>query len=231
MGERTGGARRTWLKRLAAGGALAGAGGIGGWISRALANGDLGGKQGIVKLDGTATVDGRAAREGTAIALGQRVATGKDSQAVIVIGQDAFLLRSQTIIETKARGGVLSDLLISTGKVLSVFSKKPLTIHASNATIGIRGTGAYLEVEPADIYFCLCYGEAVVQGPGMADKTVKTEHHESPLLLRSDGPALRADGAGFRNHSDAELIMLEALVGREPPFVKDGKVYPAGKYG
>ena len=230
MSERIRGARRAWLQRLAAGGALAGAGGIGGWISRALANGDLGGKQGMVKLDGTATVDGRAAREGTPIALGQRIATGKDSQAVIVIGKDAFLLRSQTIIETTARSGVLSDLLVSTGKVLSVFSKKPLSIHAANATIGIRGTGCYLEVAPADVYFCLCYGEAVVQGPGMADKTVKTEHHESPLLLRSDGPALRADGAGFRNHSDAELIMLEALVGREPPFVKDGKVYPAGKY-
>jgi hypothetical protein len=230
MSERIRGTRRAWLQRLAAGGALAGAGGTAGWISRALANGDLGGKQGVVKLDGTASVDGRAAREGTPIALGQRVATGKDSQAVIVIGQDAFLLRSQTIIETTARAGVLSDLLVSTGKVLSVFSKKPLSIHASNATIGIRGTGAYLEVEPADIYFCLCYGEAVVQGPGMADKVVKTEHHESPLLLRSEGPALRADGAGFRNHSDAELIMLEALVGREPPFVKDGKVYPAGKY-
>jgi hypothetical protein len=231
MGDRFAGARRKWLERMVASGALLGAGGIGGWISRALANGDLGGKQGIVRLDGSATVNGKPAREGSAVALGERVATGSRSQAVLVIGQDAFLMRADTVIETTAREGVLSSLLISTGKVLSVFSKKPLAIHAANATIGIRGTGAYVEVDPADVYFCLCYGEAVVQGPGMADKLVQTTHHEHPMLLRENGRTLEASDAGFRNHTDAELIMLEALVGREPPFVKAGKVYPAGKYG
>jgi len=230
MADRFAKARRAWLRRMAAGGALAGASLVP-WISRALANGDLGGKQGIVRLQGTATVDGKAAREGSAVALGQRVATGPDSQAVIVIGKDAFLMRSGTVIETTAHEGALSTLLVSTGKILSVFSKKPLAIRAANATIGIRGTGCYLEVDPADVYFCLCYGEAVVQGPGMADKLVQTTHHEHPLLLRENGPTLEAKDAGFRNHTDAELIMLEALVGREPPFLKDGKVYPAGKYG
>jgi hypothetical protein len=231
MNDRFAKARRKWLKRMAAGGVMLGAGGIGGWISRALANGDLGGKQGIVRLDGSATVDGKSAREGSVVALGQRVTTGPKSQAVLVIGKDAFLMRADTIIETTAHEGVLSNLLISTGKVLSVFSKKPLAIRAANATIGIRGTGAYVEVEPAEVYFCLCYGEAVVQGPGMADKLVETTHHEHPLLLRESNQALAAQDAGFRNHTDAELIMLEALVGREPPFLKDGKVYPAGKYG
>jgi hypothetical protein len=33
----------------------------------------------------------------------------------------------------------------------------------------------------------------------------------------------------FQNHSDAELVMLEALCGREPPFTKDG-TYPAKRY-
>jgi hypothetical protein len=215
---------------MAASGALGGAGLLG-IAARALAAGDLGGKQGVVRLQGTATVAGKSAREGTAIKLGERVATGADSQAVIVLDKDAFLMRSNTVIETTVHDGVLANLLVSTGKVLSVFSKKPLAIRAANATIGIRGTGAYVEVEPAEVYFCLCYGEAVVQGPGMADKLVQTTHHEHPLLLRESNQALAAQDAGFRNHTDAELIMLEALVGREPPFVKDGKVYPAGKYG
>lgn len=231
MGDRIAKARRTWLRQMAAAGAALGAGGIGGWISRALANGDLGAKQGIVRLDGSATLDGKPAREGASVALGQRIATGPGSQAVIAIGKDAFLMRASTVIETTAHEGVLSNLLVSTGKVLSVFSKKPLTIRAANATIGIRGTGCYLEVEPADVYFCLCYGEAMVQGPGMPDKLVQTTHHEHPLLLSESSAAMQARDAGFRNHTDAELIMLEALVGREPPFLKDGKVYPAGKYG
>jgi hypothetical protein len=32
--------------------------------------------------------------------------------------------------------------------VLSVFSKKPVRIKAAAASIGIRGTGAYIEVDP-----------------------------------------------------------------------------------
>lgn len=221
-------ARRDWLRRLAAGGALGGAGLVG-WIARALAKGDLGGQEGVVRLDGTATVGGRPARVGTAVALGERVATGPGSQAVVVIGKDAFLLRANTIIETRAREGVLSNLLVTTGKVLSVFAKKPLSIKASHATIGIRGTGAYLEVDASSVYFCLCYGEALVEGPGMADKLVKTTHHEQPLLLSEDGGVMQAQAGPFRNHTDAELIMLESLVGREPPFTKGG-TYPAGKY-
>jgi len=221
--------RRAWLQRFAAGGVLA-SGGIAGIIGRALANGDLRGRQGIVQLEGTASVDGRPARVGSVVEVGQRIATGPASHAVIVIGKDAFLVRDDTSIETKGASGALSELVVTTGKILSVFSRKPLSIRAAYATIGIRGTGCYIEVSPADVYFCLCYGEAVVQGPGMADKVVKTTHHEMPLLLREDGSTMQADKAKFRNHTDVELIMLESLVGREPPFMKDGK-YPAGKYG
>jgi hypothetical protein len=149
--------------------------------------------------------------------------------AVVVVGEDAFLLRANTVIEARGSRGVLSDLLISTGRVLTVFSKKPVEIRTTYATIGIRGTGAYLEVDSASVYFCLCYGEALVQGAGMEAKVVKTTHHEQPLLLRQDGGAVRAESGPFRNHTDDELVMLEALVGREPPFMKDG-VYPAKKY-
>jgi len=222
-------ARREWLLRVAASGALGGAGLVG-FAARALAAGDLGGKQGVVRLQGTATVAGKPAREGTTVKLGDRVATGADSQAVIVLDKDAFLMRSNTVIETTVHDGVLANLLVSTGKVLSVFSKKPLNIKAASATIGIRGTGCYLEVDDAGVYFCLCYGEATVDGPKMAEKNVKTTHHESPLLLTESGGIMEARPGGFKNHTDAELVMLEALVGREPPFVKSGAQYPAGKY-
>jgi hypothetical protein len=121
-------------------------------------------------------------------------------------------------------------MLIGAGKVLSVFSKKPVAIKAATASIGIRGTGAYIEVNPDSVYFCLCYGEARVEGPGMANaREVKTTHHESPLVLRDVGGIMNVEPGPFQNHSDEELVMLEALVGREPPFMKDGK-YPANKY-
>ncbi len=218
--------RRRMLRMLIASGAL-GAAGAGGVISRALAKGDM--PPGVNRIEGSAEVNGRPARIGTPVNLGDRVSTGKSSQAVIVVGSDAFLMRSQTTIEVGGRGGVLSEMLITTGKVLSVFSQKPVAIKAASASIGIRGTGAYIEVGLAGVYFCLCYGEALVDGPGMSSKLVKTTHHEQPLLLTDDGGILRAQPGPFQNHSDAELIMLEALVGREPPFMKDGQ-YPAKKY-
>lgn len=221
--------RRRHLMRLIAAGGAFGVAGVSGWISQALAKGDLGAVQGVNRLEGSATVGGKTARVGTPVALGERVATGANSMAVIVVGDDALLLRANTVIEARGSRGVMSDLLISTGRVLTVFARKPVAIKAAHATIGIRGTGAYLEIDPGSVYFCLCYGEAVVQGAGMQDKVVKTTHHEQPLILRDDGGTMRAEPGPFRNHADAELVMLEALVGREPPFTKDG-TYPANKY-
>lgn len=101
-----------------------------------------------------------------------------------------------------------------------------MAIKAATASIGIRGTGAYIEVDGDELYFCLCYGEAVLEVPGSAPRTVKTTHHEEPLLFT---PAQGIGKGPFRNHTDDELIMLEALTGREPPFMKDGK-YPLNKY-
>ncbi len=220
---------RRELLRWIASGAL-GAAGVSGYVGAALAKGDLGTMQGVNRLEGTVTVGGQSARVGTPVSLGDRVTTGPNSNAVIVIRDDAFLLRPQTSLEVKGRDGILSDLLISSGKVLSVFSKKPVAIKAANASIGIRGTGAYIEVDPGSVYFCLCYGEALVEGPGTTEsKLVKTTHHEQPLLMRDEAGILRIEPGPFRNHTDAELIMLEALVGREPPFKKDGN-YPLGKY-
>jgi hypothetical protein len=221
-------AMRRRILMLAASGAL-GAGGLSGFMSRALASGDLPKTSQVHRLEGSATVNGQAAKIGTPVKAGDRIATGASSQAVVVLGQDALLLREKTIVEMRGRESTLTELLISSGKVLSVFSKKPVSIKAATATIGIRGTGAYLEVDDADVYFCLCYGEAVLQGPGMADKVVKTTHHEQPLLVRAGLGTVTADAAGFKNHSDDELILLESLVGREPPFMKGG-VYPAKKY-
>ena len=220
--------RRRLVQAILAGGGL-GAAGLSGFMSRALAAGDLPNQTGIARLDGSATVNGKPAKVGSPVAMGDRIATGTGSQAVVAIKGDAFLMRSQTVIVVQGREGTLSDLLIASGRVLSVFAKKPVTVKASTATIGIRGTGAYLEIEDnGDVYFCLCYGEAVIDGPKMESKVVKTTHHESPLVLRAGG-VMRADPGPFKNHSDEELILLETLVGREPPFVKDGQ-YPAKRY-
>lgn len=219
--------RRNFILRLAASGGL-GAAGLSGFMSRALAKGDLPAIPGVNRLEGKATVNGREAKVGTPVGPKDRVTTGPGSQAVIVIRDDAFLLRSNTTLEFAESQGVLSRILIEAGSVLSVFGKKPVQIRARQATIGIRGTGAYLEVLPSEIYFCLCYGEADLDGPGMATRNIVTRHHEQPLLIPEGAAAMRAEPGPFRNHSDAELTLLESLVGREPPF-QGLAPYPASR--
>ena len=219
--------RRSWLKLTSLG--LLGPAGICGLIQEALAKGDLPTVVGINSLSGSATVNGVAAKVGTLVKPGDKVATGRDSTAVVVIGKDAYLLRENTSIIFEPSlddPGVLRGIVISAGRLLSVFGKRAgagITLRAQSATIGIRGTGCYIEIYPRRTYFCLCYGEASIGGGGMAaSKTISTTHHENPLWLDESGSTMTVENGPFLNHSDAELILLEQLTGREPPFVKMG---------
>jgi len=220
--------RRQYLKWASAVGLL-GPAGLSGVIQEALAKGDLPNTSGVVSAEGVVSINGAAAKVGSPVRIGARVSTAAKSTAVIVVGKDAYLLRENTTIVLEASrtdASVLAQVSILTGKLLSVLEKRgpqrPVHFRAAAATIGIRGTGFYLEIHESRTYFCLCYGEAVIEGPGMAPKEVKSTHHESPLWLEQGGGNMRAETGPFINHSDAELIMLEKLVGREPPFVALG---------
>ncbi len=216
-------ARRRCLQRLIASGALA-AGGVSGLIREALAMGSQPIASGIHTLRGSVEVNGKPARIGDLVLRGDRVTTGADGQAVLVIERDAFLLRenTQVVLDTEA---LKQTFRLITGKILSVFAKGEHRLLIPTATIGIRGTGAYLEaVEAERNYFCLCYGETEVETVGGQRAHYSTTHHEAPRYLYRD-PAMKPQPATVINHSDAELIMLEGLVGRYPPFYGSGLDY------
>lgn len=181
---------------------------------------------GIYRVQGTVTVNGQPAREGMPLGAGDQVITGPNGQAIYVIGQDAYLQRANSTVSIA--GDILrSGLRVLNGRLLSVFGKGDKRIETGTATIGIRGTGCYLEADPARTYFCLCYGIADIARAGGEQPvmTVQTTHHEQPLYLYADTDQ-GIKRAPMINHSDAELIMLEQLVGRIPPFVgKTGYSY------
>lgn len=172
----------------------------------------------IHQVRGSLTINGEAVTPQQRIRPGDRLATGSDSQAIVIVGSDVHLLRENTQVNFAAETA-RQGMRILTGKLLSVFGKGEKQLHTPTATIGIRGTGCYIEATPEMVYFCLCYGGAQVQplsDPEQA-QDIYTQHHDHPLEILARGRQL-IHPSRMRDHTDAELILLESLVGREPPF-------------
>jgi hypothetical protein len=197
---------------------LAGSAGIVGWstlASQALAAHDF--PQGLRRGFGDIRIGRKPAGAGAMLMPGESIITGPGAQAVMVVGTDAFLLRENTSLQLEEKGGTRVLRYLS-GKVLSVFGTGSKQLITPTATIGIRGTGCYIEVRPEQVYFCLCYGAADVLPHANAAMTKRmvTKHHEQPITINANASAMKA--AEVVNHTDAELIMLEETVGRRPPF-------------
>jgi hypothetical protein len=212
--------RRDFFRSALAAGLLV-PGGIGGLIGQALAQGK--GRPGLNRMRGEVRVNGQAAQPGMLIKPGDTITTGPKAYATFVVGQDAFLMRGNTKLELGGAELLVDLARVATGKLLSVYSKgPPRRIEGVTATVGIRGSGAYIEVEPERTYFCLCYGEAQIVPVAAPDasETVRTRHHESPRFIYGKGRATLIEKAPVINHRDEELILLESLVGRVPAFLQ-----------
>jgi hypothetical protein len=187
----------------------------------------------IYRMSGQVSVNGAPATMATGISANDTIETGKGSEAVFVHADNAYILRASsrmTIAEQTQGNVVQSALRLITGKVLAVFAPgKPQRIVTSTATIGIRGTGVYTESDPEQTYFCTCYGVTDISALNdrQSQKTVKASHHDEPVYILAkakEGKSIRP--GPFINHTDQELMLIETLVGRQPPFV-----FPSEDYG
>lgn len=212
--------RRFWLKHLGLAGAAAMSSGLGltTLIGRALA---ADATPGMRRLSGSVTVNGQAARPGTLVQPGDTVVTGASAEAVFVVDKNAFLQRGDSRV-TFGDNAAAGFLRIISGRLLSVFDHGQRRLETPTAVLGLRGTACYIEAEAERVYFCLCYGEAELT-PSVAPQereVYSTTHHDRPMYIYSDMKMPKmAVPAEVINHSDAELTMLEALVGRRPPYV------------
>ena len=219
--------RRLLVKALAAG-LFSGTAGIREAIAQALGSrpAPLPPGKSIYRIEGQVLVDGKPATPDTQIAASSTIQTGKDSEVVYAVGQTAHLQRSdsQVTLETKEADSIIvSGVRLLTGKILSVFpSGRPVRMTTRNASIGIRGTGTYMESDPEQTYFCTCYGTADIASASdpTSRETVVSRHHDRPLyILTGQQPGQNLRDAPFIDHTDQELMLIEALVGRTPPFV------------
>lgn len=193
----------------------------------------------IYRIEGQVLVNGQPATLDTQVVASSTVHTGKNSEVVYAVGETAYLQRSdsQVTLETKqADSMIVSGLQLLTGKILSVFpSGRAVRMTTKNASIGIRGTGVYMESNPEQTYFCTCYGTADIASASdpTSRETVVSRQHDRPLYIlagQQAGQNIRA--APFIDHTDQELMLIEALVGRTPPFVfpKDNYMQPRRTY-
>lgn len=177
----------------------------------------------IYRMSGRVLVNGTPANMATVIKPADTVETGDKGEIVFVVGKDAYLLRagSRLFIGPEHKPGIADSLKLLAGRLLSVFAEGPRNINANNMILGIRGTGVYIETDPEETYLCTCYGlvDLSTKSDKASRETIKSEHHDAPRYILSNadkGKAIRK--APFKNHTDSELMLIEALVGREPPF-------------
>jgi hypothetical protein len=195
--------------------------------------------QSVFRISGDVHVNDKPADLKTRVGPGDSIRTGKDAEIVYVVGESAFVQRGASFVTVQAEQAdtlLVTGMRIITGALLSVFpTRRPVRITTQTATIGIRGTGVYLESDPAQTYFCTCYGVAEVSATNDKEstETVAAKHHDKPLyILADEKPGQNIRGAPFKNHTDQELMLIETLVGRTPPFVfpKDDYKAPRRQY-
>lgn len=245
--------RRDFLVRALTLGLFA-AGASAGWPRAALAM-SLGPEglppgRSVYRARGDVRVNGMPADRATRIAPNADIETGSDSEAIFVVGKDAFILRENSrlqlspLLAARTAGGycaeedgslagsILDSLRLVSGRLLSVFGTRepdePLRMHTLVATIGIRGTGVYTEAEPDRTYVCTCYGTTLLRATDdpASRETITSSHHDEPRYILGDGATgERIEPAPVIRHTDMELELIEALVGREPPFSGRGSSY------
>lgn len=150
------------------------------------------------------------------------ITTGAESNAIVVMGTDALLIRANSEVELlgKPDAALLTGLRMYAGAVLGAFGRgAPRQLLTATATAEIRGTGIYIEASAQKTYFCTCYGEVELSDQHRSASRLILAGHHTANVIHADG----ADGATmqeaeFSNHTDEELVMLERLFGRRPSF-------------
>lgn len=173
----------------------------------------------VRQLSGEAYLSGHRMARNTALQPGQTVDTGPDGELWFTVGDDAFLVRpnSRVRLEASPAGSpVLNLLRLVSGGLAATFSPgRPRSLVTPTATIGIRGTGVYLEATPRWSYACTCFGTTQISSLQKAAAVEVASRNHSARRIDRDGTVLEVP---FERHTSEEIARLESLVGRPNPF-------------
>jgi hypothetical protein len=222
----------TWFQRrsfMSGAAAFVGAGGFNAAFAQ--------GRSNIVDYTGDALINGQPLRREMTIQSGDNVQTGPNSNLIFVIGNSSFQVRqnSRLAVDRGLSINAVAVLRLLTGAVVSVWGKGTnRRITTPTLTAGIRGTGVYTEVFPAQAfrsYFCNCYG-TVEMTAGTDRALSKADYHQAfwGEAVPKNGQLLTP--AKAINHTDEELEALAKLVSQRTAWeiagrkgTKDGMGY------
>lgn len=195
---------------------------LGGQVPRELPAG-----RSIYDVRGDVKVDGGKASRSTPIKTTSTVETGSNSLVIFRVGKDAHILRENSRIQLASSNSTVADgLRLLSGALLSVFGERPKTgkgynLSTTTATIGIRGTGVYAESMSDASYVCTCYGVVDINANNNPEEfeNITSVHHDAPRYILANPEAGKLiTPAPMKNHTDEELMLVEAIVGRVAPF-------------
>ena len=180
----------------------------------------------IHELSGEVLINGYRMAPNSAIFPGQTIQTGADGRIWFTLGGDAYFLRPRSelrLIADEARGLLADVLRLVTGGLGATFrSGRRRSVIAQTATIGIRGTGVYVETSRAETYACTCFGTTEkysnATGTMMERLEVTAQNHLARRILADPVMGMRIVEARFERHTSEEIARLEQLAGRPNPF-------------
>ncbi|MEK8019890.1 MAG: hypothetical protein VSS75_023700 [Candidatus Parabeggiatoa sp.] len=177
----------------------------------------------IRTMQGQVWVNTIPATLNTLIKPGDTVKTGANSQVIFVIGDDVYKLGARSSLRLRYNPGfsIVNAMHLISGSLLGVFGKRHgnKVIETQTATIGIRGTGLFLDTNPNNTYFCTCYGdtEMITHDSNRQLKPVNATYHKAYSISSHDAHNTPIASDIMKDHTDDELYYLESLVGRQPP--------------
>lgn len=175
----------------------------------------------IQELSGEVLLNGAPMARNSAIGAGQTIRTGADGRIWFSIAGDVYFLRPGSELRLRpggARETVVEALRLVSGALGGTFGRGPRrTVVAATATIGIRGTGIYVEASPEETYACTCFGStellSTATGTMMASIPLNAERHVARRITPS-----AVIPAPFERHTSEEIARLERMAGRPNPF-------------
>jgi hypothetical protein len=180
----------------------------------------------VHELSGEVFLNGAPMAPNAAIQAGQTVSTGANGSVWFSVAGDAYFLRPRSELRLQSssfRESLIDVLRLASGAIGATFLRGgPRRLVANTVTVGIRGTGIYVETGAAETYACTCFGatelRSVEGGAMMENVLVSAQNHLARRVFRDPAAGMRIVQAPFERHTNAEIARLERLVGRPNPF-------------